>query len=183
MFYSKPTKNEDGLYFVKTYTDDKKKIFLQVKGDAKHDDGEVHFRLVDDASKIQAIDDENIEAAKLNAVEWFGKKVGDATLERAYTKSLSESQVTTDVIKATKIFDSGKHIVEVDTLGEWTGCTGLVEFAGLWFAKKAFGPVWNVVQVKLNPVPEPEPEPEPEVVPESEPEDEYPDEYAIEDDQ
>ena len=150
MFYSKPTKNNDGLYFVKAYTDDKKKIFLQVKGDAKHDDGEVHFRLADDASKIQAIDDENIEAAKLNAMEWFGKKVGDATLERAYTKSLSDSQVTTDVIKATKIFDSGKQIVEVDTLGEWAGCTGLVEFAGLWFAKKAFGPTWNIVQVRVH---------------------------------
>jgi hypothetical protein len=27
-------------------------------------------------------------------------------------------------------------------------CSVIVEFAGLWFAKKAFGPRWNLVQVK-----------------------------------
>jgi len=28
-------------------------------------------------------------------------------------------------------------------------CSVILEFNGLWFAKKAFGPAWNVVQVKL----------------------------------
>ena len=178
MFYSKPAKNDDGLYVVKAYTDDKKKCFVQVKGKATHEDGEISF-ILDDVSKVQDLDLENIQAAKVNAEEWFGKKVGDSTIERAYTKSLVDTQVTTDVIKATKIFDAEKKVIGVDDLTPASDCTGLLEFAGLWFAKKAFGPLWNVVQVKLHPVPDPDPEPEPEPEPESE----YPDEYAIEDDQ
>jgi hypothetical protein len=62
----------------------------------------------------------------------------------------------------------------------------MLEYAGLWFAKKAFGPSWNLVQVKLNPEPEPtpEPEPEPEPTPEPEPEIEaYPEDIVIEDDE
>ena len=180
MFYSTPVKNDDGLYVVKAYTDERKKYFVQVKGKATHDDGEVSFTL-DDVSKIQNIDDGNIEAAKLNAKEWFGKQVNDLTLERSYTRSLVDTQVTTDVIKATKVFDATKQVVAVDTLTPGSECTGLIEFAGLWFAKKSFGPIWNIVQVKVHPVPETEPEPEPE--PEVKPEDDYPDEYAIEDDQ
>jgi len=184
MFYSKPLKNDEGLYVVRAYTDEKKKCFVQVKGKATHDDGEISF-ILDDVSKVQTIDDENIQAAKRNAEEWFGKKVGDATLERAYTKSLLDTQVTTDVIKATKIFNAEKTVIDVGDLAASSECTGLIEFAGLWFAKKAFGPVWNVVQVKVHPVAEPEsePEPEPEPVPEVKVDDEYPDEYAIEDDQ
>ena len=29
-------------------------------------------------------------------------------------------------------------------------CSIFVEFAGIWFAKKAFGPTWNLVQVKIH---------------------------------
>ena len=29
-------------------------------------------------------------------------------------------------------------------------CSIFVEFAGIWFAKKAFGPTWNIVQVKIH---------------------------------
>jgi hypothetical protein len=28
-------------------------------------------------------------------------------------------------------------------------CNIILEFAGLWFAKKAFGPAWNIFQVKI----------------------------------
>ena len=169
MFYSTPVKNDDGLYVVKAYTDERKKYFVQVKGKATHDDGEVSFTL-DDVSKIQNIDDGNIEAAKLNAKEWFGKQVNDLTLERSYTRSLVDTQVTTDVIKATKVFDATKQVVAVDTLTPGSECTGLIEFAGLWFAKKSFGPIWNIVQVKVHDDP---------II------DTYPEEYAFvdEDDQ
>jgi hypothetical protein len=65
-------------------------------------------------------------------------------------------------------------------------CSIMLEYAGLWFAKKAFGPTWNLVQVKMNPEPVQEPEPTPESDPEPEPEPEvesYPDEIVIEDDE
>ena len=185
MFYSKPLKDESGTYVVKAYTDEKKKCFVQVSGNITHEDGEVSF-LLNDTSKIQNIDDENLKSAKINSEEWFGKKVNDATLDRVYTKSLVDTQVTSDVIKATKIFNSEKKVIKLEEVVSGSECTGLLEFAGLWFVKKAFGPIWNVVQVKVHPVPEPEPEPEPQPEPEPEPEvnpdDEYPDEYAISDD-
>jgi hypothetical protein len=47
-------------------------------------------------------------------------------------------------------------------------CNVILEFAGIWFAKKAFGPAWNVIQVKVFD------EPNLEV---------YPEEYAFQDDE
>jgi hypothetical protein len=185
MFYSKPTKNEDGLYIVKAYTDDKKKYFVSVKGKAVHNTDEITFTIEDD-SKIREIDTVNIEAAAHHSEEWFGKKLPLEMLERVYTKSVIDSQVTADVISATKVFNYTKDVVELDTLCEGAETRTLLEFAGLWFAKKAYGPIWNVVQVRdmtqpeVEPEVEPEPEPEVEVEPEVE---EYPDEYVIGDDE
>ena len=93
MFYSKPLKDESGTYVVKAYTDEKKKCFVQVSGNITHEDGEVSF-LLNDTSKIQNIDDENLKSAKVNSEAWFGKKVNAATLDRVYTKSLVDTQVT-----------------------------------------------------------------------------------------
>jgi len=177
MFYSKPTKNDEGLYIVKAYTDDKKKYFVPLEGTVKADSGELTFTL-EDESKFQEVDTLNIEAAKENSEEWFGKKMADATLERAYTTSVLCSQVTADIISATKAFNYDKHPVELATIEDETKVKALLEFAGLWFAKKAYGPIWNVVQVRDMTEPEPEPEAEPEVQPEPEVQDEYPDEYV-----
>ena len=55
-------------------------------------------------------------------------------------------------------------------------CSVVVEFSGLWFAKKAFGPTYNIVQVKLHPEPEPEPEKDENNFDES-----YPEDYMFED--
>lgn len=183
MFYSKPTKNEDGLYIVKAYTDEKKKCFVSIKGKASRDSDEITFTIEDD-SKIEEVDTVNIEAAKENSEEWFGKKLSDETLERAYTKSVLAAQVTADIIGATKVFNYNKDVIELDALVQGAETKSLLEFAGLWFAKKAYGPIWNVVQVRdmTQPEPEPEVEPEAEVEPEVEVE-EYPDECMIEDDQ
>ena len=56
-----------------------------------------------------------------------------------------------------------------------SSCTVLIEFSGLWFAKKAFGPSWNLVQVKVHEEKKAEPE-----IHEKE---SYPDEYTIQDDE
>jgi len=183
MFYSKPTKNDDGLYIVKAYTDEKKKYFVSVRGKATRNSDEITFTLEDD-SKVREVDTANIEAAKQNSEEWFGKKMADETLERAYAKSIIDSQVTADIISASKFFNHNKDVIELDTMSEGVETRSLLEFAGLWFAKKAYGPIWNVVQVRDMTQPEPEPEVEPEVEPEPEVEvEEYPDEYVIGDDE
>jgi|SRR6056300_595311 hypothetical protein len=171
MFYSKPVKNEDGLYIVNAYTDEKTKYFVPLDGTVKADSGELTFTVEDD-SKFQEVDTLNIEAAKENSEEWFGKKMIDATLERAYTTSVLCSQVTADIIPQTKAFDYNKHSIELGSIEDETKVKALLEFAGLWFAKKAYGPIWNVVQVRDMTEPEPEPEPEVEI------QNEYPDEYV-----
>ena len=53
-------------------------------------------------------------------------------------------------------------------------CSIFVEFSGLWFAKKAFGPSWNLVQVKIHEDEKPPEETEPEI-------EAYPDQYMFED--
>ena len=54
-------------------------------------------------------------------------------------------------------------------------CSLFVEFAGIWFAKKAFWPSWNLVQVKIHEDKSEEPEKE------ESPVESYPEEYMFED--
>jgi hypothetical protein len=67
-----------------------------------------------------------------------------------------------------------KEAVEFDDIQPDSTCSLVLEFSGLWFAKKAFGPAWNVVQVRLAKPDEPDQETFDET---------YPDEYMFEDDQ
>ena len=56
-----------------------------------------------------------------------------------------------------------KESVEFSSITVGMSCTALVEFSGLWFAKKAFGPSWNIVQLKIHEEKIPEAEVEVEV--------------------
>jgi hypothetical protein len=70
------------------------------------------------------------------------------------------------------VYDHNKEVVTEELVPGLT-CTALIEFSGLWFAKKAFGPSWNLVQMKIHEEKNPEPEIEEEET--------YPDQYIIED--
>lgn len=191
MIYGSLSKGEDGLYHTKALTDEKKRCYVQVKNlkVSDNDGSEVTFDLSNavGVEKVEDIHSKNIAHAIENSATWFGKQLPEKTISKVYTK---EDTLSADRISATKVFDAKKELVDFEVLTPGTECSTMFEYAGLWFAKKAFGPTWNLVQVKLNPVPEPEPEPEPtpepepEVVAEPEPEIEaYPDEYVIEDDE
>ena len=78
-------------------------------------------------------------------------------------------------IYETRIFGQNKESLEFSSVNVGMKCTVLVEFSGLWFAKKAFGPTWNIVQMKIHE----EKIPEPEV--QVEEEETYPDQYMIQD--
>lgn len=172
MIYDKPLKDDQGFYFVKALRDDKKKYFVQLNKVQVSgiEDKEVTFDLVNEANlaRIQAVDTENLQAAVENSEAWFGKALSEDTLTSAYTTTTSSNKVTADQIGITKVFTSEQELVDFEALTTTSECTVLLEFAGLWFAKKAFGPVWNIVQVKVTPPP-----PENLEV--------YPEEYAIED--
>ena len=185
MIYGTLAKGEDGLYHVKVATDEGKRCYVQVKNVLVTEDtaDEVTFDLSSavGVENLENIHANNIAAADENSVIWFGKQLPEKTITKVYTK---QDTLSADKISATKVFGANKErLTEVPSL-VGSRCSIMIEYAGLWFAKKAFGPQWNLVQVKMLPEPEPTPEPTPE--PESAPEPEveaYPDEIVIEDEE
>jgi len=172
MLYNAPVKGDDGLYFVKALNDDKRKCLVQLnKVKVSEVSGEVVFALVSDTNidKIKNVDSQNLVAAHENAESWFGKALSEKVVEGAYTPSLVNDQLSGDKIEVTKVFNSAREVVDFDLVQPEKTCDVILEFSGLWFAKKAFGPSWNIVQVRLRDDP---------VL------DAYPDEYSfIDDDQ
>ena len=156
MLYNAPAKGEDGLYFVKVLNDTKRKCFVQLNGVKITDvSGDIVMDLTSDSNtaKIQAIDEQNLAAAVENAETWFGKKLSDKVVEGAYTASVADGQVTGERIYVTKVFNAEQGEVDFETVQPGKTCDVILEFAGLWFAKKSFGSSWNVVQVRVHPDP------------------------------
>lgn len=173
MKYNSPIKGDDGLYFVKALSDDKRKCLVQLNKVKISDvSGEIVMDAVSEINtkKIENIDVQNVEAAIENCESWFGKKLSDNVVKGAYTSNVKDGQVTCDRIDVTKVFNAQQEVVDFDLVQPGKVCDVIVEFAGLWFAKKTFGTTWNLVQVRVHPDP---------VL------DIYPDEYAFvdEDDQ
>lgn len=171
MLYNTPVKGDDGLYFVKTLTDGKRKCFVQLNRVTVTDvSQEIVFDLNTDSNrtKIQAIDEQNLAAAREHCLEWFGKQLSDTIIESAYTPSIANDQLTGECVAITKVFNSDQEVVDFNWVKQGKTCNVILEFAGIWFAKKAFGPAWNIVQVRVFD------EPNLEV---------YPEEYAFQDDE
>lgn len=144
MIYDKLTKGDDGLYHVRAFTDDRKRYFVQLDDVTIADlTGEMVLEVSSD--KLDAIHELNITNAIEKSQEWFGKVLTERTLRAAYTR---EETLSAERIPDIKIFDHEKSLVDLETLAPGEVCSVIVEFVGLWFAKKAFGPSWNVVQVK-----------------------------------
>ncbi|ALI95240.1 hypothetical protein AP053_gp129 [Ostreococcus mediterraneus virus 1] len=171
MLYNAPAKGDDGLYFVKALNDTKRKCLVQLNGVKVVDvSGDVVLDLAteDNIGKIGAIDTLNLEAAQENCETWFGKQLSEKVIEGAYTSSVADGQITGECIEATKVFNTQQEQVDLETVQPGKTCDVILEFAGLWFAKKSFGSSWNVVQVRVHPDP---------IL------DTYPEEYAFVDEQ
>lgn len=171
MLYNAPAKGDDGLYFVKALNDTKRKCLVQLNGVKVVDvSGDVVLDLAteDNLGKIAAIDTLNLEAAQENCETWFGKQLSEKVIEGAYTSSVADGQITGECIEATKVFNTQQEQVDLETVQPGKMCDVILEFAGLWFAKKSFGSSWNVVQVRVHPDP---------IL------DTYPEEYAFVDEQ
>lgn len=172
MLYStQPTQSEDGTYFAKATTHEKRKKFVQINKaivvDESDSVSDVSLQLhVSGLDKVYDVDAENIQAAIDNSVAWFGQQMTEAQIKRAYQPSAPDGVLGCDIIPATKIFNSEMEVTDTGSLADGSKCKVIVEFSGLWFAKKTFGPIWNLVQVKLFAAP---------II------DDYPDAYAFED--
>jgi hypothetical protein len=195
MLYNAPAKGDDGCYFVRATTDDKKKHFVQLNKVQVSSISGTELTIdpvsATNKKKIAAIDKANLQAAQENSVEWFGK----AKLADALKKAYSAAELVAERIPPTKVFSSDQEVIDFESIQEGRDCSVILEYVGMWFAKTAFGPSYNVVQVKLHPEPikseypeeyafveeddasdaespvmdtevEAEPEPEPEVTPE-----------------
>lgn len=179
MIYDDPTRDEDGTYIVKVSSDEGKKCLVQLKCVSVKDLGEEVEVQVRNAKKIRVIDEENLNTAAERSKEWFKKTMCSGKLKTLYVPSLSKNVLTADKISASRVFNPEKESIPFDIIKETKKADVLLEFAGIWFAKKTFGPIWNIIQVKLVP-PEQEPEPEPEE-PVEPAEPEYPEECVISD--
>jgi hypothetical protein len=169
MIYNAPSKGEDGLYFVKTLNDDKRKCLVQLnKVQISDVSGDVIMKLGSEGNveKIGTIDAANLSAALENCETWFGKKLSEGVIKGAYTSNLDADDMVCDRIDATKVFNVQQEPIEFEGVQPGKTCDVILEHAGIWFAKKAFGPTWNIVQVRVHDDPEP-------IL------DTYPDQYAF----
>ena len=116
--------------------------------------GEIVIDIVSEANtkKVEGVDAQNLEAALENSETWFGKKLTEGVVKGAYTSNLGGGMMTCDRLDVTKVYSAQQELIDFETLQPGK-CNVILEFAGLWFAKKAFGPTWNVVQVKVHPDP------------------------------
>jgi hypothetical protein len=171
MLYNAPAKGDDGLYFVKALNDTKRKCLVQLNGVKVIDvSGDMVLDLAteNNLNKIGAIDTLNLEAAQKNCETWFGKQLTEKVIQGAYTPSVADGQITGECIEVTKVFNTQQEQVDLEIIQPGKVCDVILEFAGLWFAKKSFGSSWNIVQVRVHPDP---------IL------DTYPEEYAFVDEQ
>ena len=156
MLYNAPAKGDDGLYFVKALNDTKRKCLVQLNSVKVADvSGDMVFDLDSEANlaKIGDIDALNLEAAQENCESWFGKKLSEKVIQGAYTPSVADGQITGERIEVTKAFNAQQEQVDLENVQPGKTCDVILEFAGIWFAKKSFGSSWNVVQVRVHPDP------------------------------
>jgi len=148
MFFKPPTKENDGLYYVRAFQDDKKKVFYQLNGAKIKTASESELVLdLKSRAKIDALDEQNIQAAIEHSQEWFGKELTEEYLRNAYT---SPKDISVERIHPTKVFSPELEITRFEDAAAGRECNAIIEFAGLYFARQSFGPVFNVVQVKLH---------------------------------
>jgi len=158
-FGTQPAKSEeDGMYYVRASREGKK-VFIQLnKVDVvSSENGTVTLNVGENnLAKVQAIDDAVLAAALENSNAWFGRDLMESTLAGTYTKSLVGSILEVDRIHHTRVFDANLEPTSFADIQEGKKLNVIAEFGGLWFAKKSFGPVWNLVQAKIHSKPQPE---------------------------
>ena len=152
--YGTPKKLPDGRYFVKVSKADSSRVMIQlnkVKVITQLDQSDDVTLELNQAAldKVSGIDANNVSSAKQNCESWFGKTLADQTLETAYNKSTQDASMNTTKAKVLKIFAHDKTPVEDIGVQAGVTCDVILEFAGIWFLKKTFGPVWRIAQVRL----------------------------------
>lgn len=157
MIFDAISKNDEGLRFVKAMSDSKRKVLVQLNGVrvVNISDEEITFDLATEKNrgKISSVDDAALSAAIENSAQWFGRELPETIIRGAYTPSAKDDMIECERIDATRVFDDQQKLVDVAALQKDGSCDVIVEFSGIWFAKKNFATTLNVVQVRLHPEP------------------------------
>lgn len=151
MEYGKPSKLQDGRYFLRVTNGDGSRVLKQINGVEVQ---EAHCLKVPSGDFLREYDEDILASAEKNSEEWFGKKFDMDALKKAFDSSVNTSLLEAPFAKrggtvATRVFDCDRNEVSPDVLVPGTKCDVVVELVGLWFLKKSFGPVWRLVQARL----------------------------------
>lgn len=163
MQYSAVKRLEDGRRYLKVSTEEGTRVMVQLNGVTvvpKFSDTDDITLEVPTVQGIVDIDSANLTAAKENCQEWFGREVPEKTLEAAYTSSLKDttmnvSKATVNGRVVTRVYGPDKSLMDSDDLTEMQKCNVILEYSGLWFAKKTFGPIWRLAQIRVKGQPKP----------------------------
>jgi len=148
--FSQPKKTQDGRYYVKP--SDPKLVQLNGVTIVSISQDTVTLSLGDAAQEIVAgVDTGNLDAAKVNCESWFQRVVQDKTIEAAYVKSFTDGVMNVTKPSFHKVY-RGKDLVDEQPV-EGTVCDVVLEFSGISFTKKAFSPVWKLIQTRLKTLP------------------------------
>lgn len=155
MKFNTPTKDDDGLYYARVKGDDGKKVFIQLNKVkcTRSSSNVVEFAIDQPANKkkIQTIEAENISTAVQQCESWFGAAMTPEQISAAYSSIFeSTGRLSVERIPPTKVFTSNLEQTDFEAIVEGKTCNLIVEFAGLYFARSSFGPMWNLVQCKLH---------------------------------
>ena len=151
MEFETPVRLADGRYFARVTGQETVCIPNVTFGERL---AETEIRLKD-ASKILAYTDRLVEAAVQNSKAWFNKEIAPEVIASYYQSGYDAQTGALEVEGAdrTVCFSAAKDIIE--SIDQGAQCTVLLQFEGLWFLRKTFGPVWKLVQARVKPVPEP----------------------------
>ena len=157
MLFDTPAKLQDGRYFLKITNDDGSRVMHQVNTVQFYSEN----LIPSDSTIFSRIDEAIVTQAKESKVAWFGKEISDETVISAYQGSinlkgeLSASFATIKGTVVTTCFDTQKNTVELDQIVPGTLVDVLLELVGLVFTKRAFEPVWKMIQVRVKAPPRP----------------------------
>jgi hypothetical protein len=144
--FSQPKKTQDGRYYVKPT--DPKLIQLNGVKIVSVSQDTVTLSLDENAQNvISAIDVSNLEAAKANCESWFSRVVQEKTLEAAYMKSYTDGVMNVSKPTFHRVY-RGKELTD-DQPVDGDVCDVVIDFTGITFSKKTFGPVWKILQTRL----------------------------------
>ncbi len=164
--YEDPVRLQDGRYFVKASTSDKTPVYVSIANSTINtpvpwdQSTDIPISVSEaDISTIQKWDAMFMADAVVNSTKWFQREFTEDVITSYYQSALEGSTLETQPSVNSKgrvnvaFFLFNNDITKNFEPG--SQCRLLLQFDGLWFLRKSFGPVWKITQVKTRKVTEP----------------------------